>query len=188
MTTRPIRTSQSHPLAIATLDAGAGRIGISLCPGKQQPDALTGAWARDLSLDLDVIEAWGAAAVVTMVEDHELRALGVEQLGDAVIKRGMRWYHLPIRDYHVPDAAFEQKWGHHGAALGMLLQDCQSVFVHCKGGLGRAGAIAARLLVELGIAKPDEAIAQVRAVRPGAIETHAQEQHVRNIVPRGDAR
>jgi len=38
--------------------------------------------------------------------------------------------------------------------------------------------IAARLIVELGAATPEEAIRQVRASRPGAIETRAQERHV----------
>ena len=40
--------------------------------------------------------------------------------------------------------------------------------------------IAARLLVELGM-EPTEAIASVRAVRPGAIETIAQEEFVLGI-------
>lgn len=53
------------------------------------------------------------------------------------------------------------------------------VLVHCKGGLSRAGTIAARLLVELGM---DHAMAiqQVRMVRPGAIETAAQLEHVKS--------
>jgi ADP-ribosyl-[dinitrogen reductase] hydrolase len=49
--------------------------------------------------------------------------------------------------------------------------------IHCRGGLGYTGMIAARLLVELGMDAHD-AIAAVRRVRPGAIETGAQEQHV----------
>ena len=52
------------------------------------------------------------------------------------------------------------------------------MLVHCRGGLGRAGTIAARLLVELG-ERPDEAIRRVREVRPGAIEREFQEPHVR---------
>jgi len=38
--------------------------------------------------------------------------------------------------------------------------------------------IAARLIVELGAAMPEEAIQLVRVSRPGAIETRAQERHV----------
>ena len=48
---------------------------------------------------------------------------------------------------------------------------------HCKGGLGRAGMVAARLLVESGYT-PEDAIERVRAARPGAIETQAQERYV----------
>lgn len=52
------------------------------------------------------------------------------------------------------------------------------MLVHCKGGLGCAGLVASRLLVELGW-EADAAIAAVRGTRPGAIETPAQAAHVR---------
>ena len=54
-----------------------------------------------------------------------------------------------------------------------------------KGGLGRAGTIAAQLLIELGW-DPEAAILEVRKVRPGTIETLDQERHlqtVRTIAP-----
>ncbi|HMP63897.1 MAG TPA: ADP-ribosylglycohydrolase family protein, partial [Phenylobacterium sp.] len=53
---------------------------------------------------------------------------------------------------------------------------------HCKGGLGRAGTVAARLLTELGHPAED-AIVRVRTERPGALETRAQEYHVRASRP-----
>jgi ADP-ribosyl-[dinitrogen reductase] hydrolase len=49
--------------------------------------------------------------------------------------------------------------------------------VHCKGGLGRAGTIAAKLFIELGHS-PDDAVRRVRAARPGAIETPSQRDYV----------
>ena len=173
------RTSHSHPLQIAELRLSGehGRIGVTFCPGKQQPAAFTGSWDRDLALDCDAIANWGASAVVTLIEPHELDALKVAGLGEAVRARGMAWYHLPIRDVSVPCGAFEQAWEHAGPELRALVRSGASVLVHCKGGLGRAGMIAARLLVELGMA-PERAIAAVRAVRPGAIETRAQVSHV----------
>ncbi len=61
-----------------------------------------------------------------------------------------------------------------------LLRKGRDVLVHCKGGLGRAGTIAARLLIELGM-EPATAIDRVRAVRPGAIETPEQKQYVLGI-------
>jgi ADP-ribosyl-[dinitrogen reductase] hydrolase len=175
----PARTSQSHPLQIAQvrLSRGHGLIGITFCPGKKQPGAFTGSWDRDLDLDCDAIREWGAAAVVTLIEDHELRSLKVMGLGAAVSARGMAWHHLPIRDVSTPSAAFEAAWADVGPELRDLVRNRGNVLVHCKGGLGRAGMIAARLLAELGMV-PERAIAQIRAVRPGAIETAAQVDHV----------
>jgi len=159
------RTSLSHPLQIATVQAGKGmgRIGLTFCPGKVQASAFTGAWERDLHIDLDAIKAWGAAAVVTLLEPHEMAGLKVEALGEAVAARHMRWFHLPIRDVSVPDAGFERAWKDAGADLRTILQRGGDVLVHCKGGLGRAGMITARLLVELGW-DPAQAIAEVRRV------------------------
>ena len=82
----------------------------------------------------------------------------------------MLWFHLPIVDVSIPDKQFEQEWKIAGEELRSMLRRRLDVLVHCRGGLGRAGTIAARLLVELGM-EPTKAIASVRAVRPGAIET-----------------
>src|SRR5690348_12060025 len=108
-----IRTSHTHPLQIAEVRAGPemGRIGITLCPGKHQNDAWTGSWQRDLDMDVDAIARWGAAAVVTLVEDHELSTLKVEALGEAVADRHMTWVHLPIVDVSAPCQRFERAWG-----------------------------------------------------------------------------
>ncbi|WP_207974695.1 ADP-ribosylglycohydrolase family protein [Parafrankia sp. BMG5.11] len=132
---------------------------------------------RDLQTDVAAIAKWGAAAVVTLLEPHEIAMLSVASLGAEVERQHMAWIHLPIRDVSVPIHEFEQDWQVQGARLRAILRSGFDVVVHCKGGLGRAGMIAARLLVELGT-PPDEAIKQVRTARPGAIETGAQEAHV----------
>lgn len=175
------RTSLTHPLQIATVALGSdlGRIGITFCPGKHQASSATGSWARDLDLDVGAIADWGAAAVLTLVEDHELRALKVEGLGSAVHAHHMDWLHAPIRDVDVPNTAFEVAWTTIGEGLRNRLRAGFDVVVHCKGGLGRAGMIGARLMVELGV-DPANAIGLVRKARPGAIETAAQEAHVRS--------
>jgi ADP-ribosyl-[dinitrogen reductase] hydrolase len=176
------RTSLTHPLQIAVVTAGPdfARIGITFCPGKYDRNAMTGYWDRDLALDLDAIRDWGAAAVVTLLEPKELTLLRVARLGEEVTRRNIRWFHLPIVDVSIPDDKFEQEWVIAGEELRSLLRRRLDVLVHCRGGLGRAGTIAARLLVELGMA-PTTAIANVRAVRPGAIETVDQEEFVRKI-------
>ena len=177
-----MRTSQTHPLQIATVavPGAPGRVGITFCPGKKQSDAMTGAWDRDLDVDLDAVRAWGAHALVTLIEDHELRDLQVTGLGDGVRERDMTWFHLPIRDYHTPEAVFEAAWSEAGPRLGAVLREGHDVVVHCKGGIGRAGTIAARLLVEAGCA-PQAAVDAVRAARPGAIETEDQHLYVLSL-------
>jgi len=176
------RTSLTHPLQIAVVTAGPdfGRVGITFCPGRYDRQAMTGYWDRDLELDLDAVRDWGAAAVVTLLEPKELTLLRVERLGEEVVRRSIRWFHLPIVDVCVPDKRFEQEWTVAGEELRSMLRRRLDILVHCRGGLGRAGTIAARLLIELGM-EPAKAITLVRAVRPGAIETPDQEEFVRNI-------
>ncbi|MEP6868808.1 MAG: ADP-ribosylglycohydrolase family protein [Novosphingobium sp.] len=179
-----MRTSISHPLQIAEIQpaAGSGKIGLTFCPGKKQNGAMTGAWDRDLELDFAMIDRWNAAAFVTLIEEHEMERLGVPRLGNAVKDGHMIWYYLPIRDASIPDRLFEQTWQASGAELRAMLRDGFKVLVHCKGGLGRAGLVASRLLIELGM-DPAYAVKAVRAVRPGAIETTAQFDYVMNLMP-----
>jgi len=174
------RTSASSPLRIASVTPadGYGRIGITLCPGKTDPAGMSGSWARDLDADLDAIQRWGTTAVVSLITDQELDALSVRGLPGAVRDRHMEWLHAPIPDGWPPGRDFENAWEVVGEAMRDRLRLGFDVLVHCRGGLGRAGTVAARLLVELG-ASPEEAIRRVRDARsPYAIETAAQEAHV----------
>jgi protein-tyrosine phosphatase len=175
-----VRTSDGYPLEIVVVRAepNHGRIGITFCPGKFDLNAKIGSWNRNLDADLDAIRIWGASLVVTLVEQSELELLRVGQLGDAVRARDMHWLHLPIRDLDVPSASFETNWTTHGPYIRRSLRGGHDVLIHCRGGLGRSGMIAARLLAELGM-PPGEAILAVRSVRKGAIETTAQEDLVK---------
>ena len=176
-----IRTSHSHPLHIARVEVapGLGRIGVTFAPGKHDPHAASGAWARDLDADLDAIVAWPASTLVTLIEPKEFGLLRIPTLGEEARRRGLDWRHLPIPDVKIPGDAFEAVWPTQSEALRGKLAAGQNIVVHCRGGLGRAGMIAARLLVESGI-DPKTAITRVRAVRPGAIETSDQENWVRS--------
>lgn len=174
-----VRTSATHPLRIDEIAVGAagGLIGITFCPGKSSESLRGWRWERDLATDLDEIARWGASAVVTLIEEHEFELLHVRNLGAEVSARGMEWHHLPIVDVAAPDARFDQGWITTGPKVRGILLAGGKVLIHCRGGLGRAGTIAACLLVELGV-KPRDAIAHVRRARPGAIETADQERYV----------
>lgn len=177
-----VRTSASHPLRIDEVPAGqsGGLIGITFCPGKCGSSLGGSRWQRDLGADLDVIALWRPAAVLTLIEDHEFDMLGVTQLGRQVQGRGIAWHHMPIVDVRPPDARFEAAWLTSGSDLLAILCAGARVLVHCRGGLGRAGTVAARLLVELGVS-PTQAIERVRQARPGAIETEQQRDYVLNL-------
>ncbi len=184
------KTSSTHPLKIATvsLPDGSGALGITFCPGKCDIQAHNGPWSRDLPLDLGTIRAWGANALVTLLEDHEFDLLHVRELGDMAESAGLEWHHLPITDMDVPGWHFERRWIYSGARLRRLLRRGGRVVIHCRAGLGRAGTITARLLVELGV-PPAEAVSQARKARPGAIQTVEQERHVyacKRVVPSQD--
>jgi hypothetical protein len=158
------------PIAVVTgVAPGRGRIGFAPYPGRGP---------GGLDADLATIRAWGAAALLTLVEPAELVGLGLADLGRRARALGLDWYHLPIQDFGAPDPVFEASWRSLGPILMGHLAAGRSVLIHCRGGLGRSGMIAARLLVEQGMA-PEQAIRHVRLARPGAIETAAQEAHVR---------
>lgn len=174
-----IRTSINSPLRIdaITLPGKRGQIGMTFCPGKKDHAYSDNTWDRDLDTDLDVISAWGADAVVTLLEDFELELLKIPTLPSQLQSRGIKWFHLPIRDVDIPDRHFEEKWIECGQQLRTILSREGKILLHCRGGIGRTGTIAARLLVEFGY-KPSDAVALVRRTRPGTIETLAQEQYV----------
>lgn len=172
------RTSETHPLLIAVVNTRTGgRVGMTFCPGKCDLQAMTGAWERNLDTDLRAVADCGASALVTLMEQFELELLEVTELGRVTKSMGMAWFHLPIQDVSIPDAEFEASWVSQGQALRERLKNGQTVVVHCRGGLGRTGLIAARLLIELG-EEPKVALEMVRSVRPGAIETNEQEGYV----------
>jgi len=177
-----IKTSQNCPLQIGELqvNTGQGFLGLTLCPGKKE---LARNWDRDLDIDLQAIKKWGATTVVTLIEDHEFSMLHVETLGHAVGALGMEWIHLPIVDVSIPDRRFETGWVTEGPMLQARLDAGERILIHCRGGIGRAGLVAGRMLVERGI-QPHIAIERVRHVRPNAIETPQQEKYVTQGISR----
>lgn len=170
------RTSDTHPLRIDAVQPreGWGYIGMSFCPGKTQSDARTGSWNRSLEKDVARIREWGATTVVTLMELREFAELDVINLPSEVERQGMSWLHLPIRDMHPPGRSFMGQWNKYGRVLVDQLVAGKNVFIHCKGGLGRTGTIAACLLIESGM-NHLEAIDSVRMARQKTIETMTQE-------------
>lgn len=147
-----------EPFAIATLPlAGGGRLGVCRLP--------------HLPADLLAILAWKPAAVVSMTEASEMTLC--PDLGRVLAEAGIAWLHLPIRDFSGPDGASRDAWPELARRLHAILDRGGGVLLHCRGGKGRSGMIAMRLMVERG-EPAAAALAQLRAARPGAVETAGQ--------------
>lgn len=173
-----MRTSENSPLMIAEVPTpNGGLLGLTTCPGKKD---VSRDWDRDLGADIQAITEWGASSIVTLIEDHEFNLLDIESLGEAVVTAGLHWWHLPIRDVDVPDKQFENQWKALRPDIHARLSSGERILIHCRGGLGRTGLLAGRILVERGV-EPETAIAMVRTARPGAIETAEQERYVLKV-------
>ena len=112
----------------------------------------------------------------------ELTINKVDMIGEAIIDRGLEWIHLPIKDMNGPDISFDNSWIKVVQNIVDRIRQGEHILVHCKGGLGRSGTIAALLLIELGIPN-DKAIIQVRQARPGAIDIADQEKYILQYSP-----
>lgn len=100
------------------------------------------------------IQDWsqaGLTEVVCLLEDSELRELGLEQEGALVAAAGMRWVRFPIADHGVPASAQAARQLWEGMAESLRAGGC--IGVHCRASIGRAGLIVAGTLVQLGVAE-----------------------------------
>jgi len=168
------------PYTLDALPVGAGQIGLCCCPGHRLTPQFVRPSLQDFEADLDAIAAYGAQRLVTLMQPDELVYIGIDpkRLEREARARGVEWLHLPIRNLRVPGQDWETTWLTAGAQLRAALAGGGRFAMHCYAGLGRTGTVAARLLVEHGM-RPEEAIALVRRIRPGSIETVEQESYVR---------
>ncbi|PTX04182.1 dual specificity protein phosphatase family protein [Pararhodobacter aggregans] len=113
------------------------------------------------------------ALILSLTPDAELSRLGAADLPEWCAAVGIRRLSFPVEDFQTPPEGAD--WAALSAPATAVLRDGGRVLVHCRGGLGRSGMVALRLMVEAGEA-PDAALLRLRAARPGAVETEAQER------------
>lgn len=174
-----MRTSHTHPIRVDFLPTAAsglgGKIGLTFAPGKRDGAR----WNRDLLADVTRLrETYDASMLISLIEDFELPLLKIDELFATVRDAGIRLHRLPIRDGGVP-----RDTGEVVLLVRTILEAAgagDTVVIHCKGGLGRAGLVGACCLVGLG-SEPREAIVHVRTARPDTLENDAQEAFVQEF-------
>ena len=153
-----------------TLLSTPGRLALTHTPGSRRE-------SRDA--DLDQFAREGVQHVWCLQEAYELSLLRnvetIEERREAVEVRGMQFTHEPIADMEAPPLARAQRIV---TALHDELTQGRNVLVHCWAGLGRAGTIAACVLINEGHS-PQVAVALLRSVRPGAVQSLLQERLVK---------
>ncbi len=156
--------------AIYALEAGGGQLGLCPLPGALGP----------YGADLARLIAWRPDLVLSMTQAAEREAAGAASLDDDLRTAGIGWQPLPIADFGAPCPDTQAAWPDVSQRARAILADGGRVLAHCRGGCGRSGMVALRLMVELG-ENPKAALTRLRARRPCAVETEAQRRWAQAI-------
>jgi protein-tyrosine phosphatase len=164
MLTEKISFSQELRVDWIPLEKLKGKLGLTLLPGRRDRD-------RKLNDDLTSLKKNNIRHIYSLITAQELKSYGVPTLMKEFVSAGIGSTHVDVLD---------------GAPLKIketlqLVQDIdihlkreENVLIHCLGGLGRSGTLAAAYFIWRGM-EVDEAIKVVRESRSArAIETQAQ--------------
>jgi len=149
-------------------------LGVSKFPGKNLQNIF------DLSSflkDLQIIKKQKVKIVVSLLPDNEKNKLGLDDL--IWSKEEVEYIQFPINDFSVPP---KKKFNELKKLISFIKENLmlsKHVLIHCNGGKGRSGMIAALVLKAM---KEKDPIKKVREKVIGAIETEEQEIFVKDWV------
>lgn len=148
----------SHPFTVLPL-ANGSRFVFTPCPGTQ---------GSDLLQSIQSLRDADCSAVITVLTNDEIKSLKVPDLSQQVISSGLQWFQLPIEDDTSPKDQFLERFHTIKSTLLSLLATQKTIAIHCSGGSGRTGLMAAILLLEYGIGWADVK-SLIQSVRPKAL-------------------
>lgn len=124
---------------------------------------------RPLDQDAAYLEQEGIGVLISLTEEPPAAT--------TLSSHSIEQRHLPVEDFAPPTQIQMTEFV---SLVELSAANGVPVGVHCTAGLGRSGTMAAAYLVATG-ATADEAIETIRNLRPGSIETAAQEDAIRRF-------
>jgi atypical dual specificity phosphatase len=112
--------------------------------------------------ELEWLRSQGIQILVSLTEEAPRR--------DWINNAGLLGFYVPVADMEAPT---QEQLEACISTIERAKASNMGVAVHCTAGLGRTGTVVAAYLVHTGM-KAEDAIARVRELRPGSIETDAQ--------------
>ena len=149
-------------------------LGVSQFPGKNLQNIFD---LSSLLKDLQIIKKEKVKIVVSLLPDNEKNKLGLDDL--IWSKEEVEYIQFPINDFSVPP---KKKFNELKKLISFIKENLmlsKHVLIHCNGGKGRSGMIAALVLKAM---KEKDPIKKVREKVIGSIETEEQEIFVKDWV------
>jgi atypical dual specificity phosphatase len=122
--------------------------------------------------DLSWLRGQGIELLVSLTEEPPRK--------DWADAAGLLVFHEPMEDMQAPE---QESLERAVSAVTRALDSGMGVAVHCGAGLGRTGVVVAAYFVTKGLT-PSNAIARVRRLRPGSVETDDQERSIAEFARR----
>ena len=122
--------------------------------------------------DLQWLRGQGIELLISLTEDPPR--------GDWVDDAGLLLFHVPMVDMEPPT---QEELDRCLSAITRAHEHNMGVAVHCGAGLGRTGVVLACYFIAKGLTAPN-AIARIRRLRPGSIETDEQAEAVAEFARR----
>jgi protein-tyrosine phosphatase len=97
---------------------------------------------RPRGTDFPTLREMGCTHVVTLLKDSE----GAQRDGGMAGKAGLDWFWLPIPNGKYPEGEVHEQLLDAMPKLSQLMDDGNSILIHCSAGIHRTGTVAYALL------------------------------------------
>ncbi len=164
----------THPTWELNVTDNKGALLLTPCPGTK---------GTELKASLEQLKAQGVEALVTALSYEEMEKAGVAELPALSEALGIAWFYQPIEDDCAPEEDFAARWQKSSPELQATLDKGSKVALHCMGGSGRTGLLAAHILLQRGW-QLDRIKEEVKALRPGAFSKQVQIDYIDAVAER----